>query len=564
MCSMRRNWWIGLLAGALIAMALPRDAAANVYAARLAITNPDTSAFDGDFTDGSDALVGFYLNDTASAVTIRIIDVNGGATVAELDGGSRARGFHAVPWDGTGTQPGGQYRIQVTAEQPSPSTTDWTMIYDSGDIDIFTRGVAVNVNPDDPNFGLTFASNDGGPLGTGINIFNPDGSSHDPFLVAADVSLGGTVDYGTEAPIFAVMDSLGRLYVSNRDRGEILRINRDYSATVMLDSLTFPKGIYVAGSGTDFVMYFAADNKIWRAPIGDGDSYNTSALELIGEFTGFFPHQVMLDDDGALYSTLRTGNGLGDDGAGIRKFDISGTLPVTDNDVLWTLDESRTWIANDLLLDRGADLSSSSDDILYYCTRAGSNNNGDGVWRVNDINSFFPDTVRVITEDAFYGPGADDNINARATMDFDPAGNIILMENSNEHVFFFSPPGDGPTNSYTHTAPDTFTVTNVVGIGDDNGVVADGYRLEGNYPNPFNPTTTIAYALGASGSTTITIYDVLGREVRTLVDAVQPAGQHEVRWDGRNDRGEAVPSGVYIYRLNSGSFTASQRMNLVR
>ena len=78
----------------------------------------------------------------------------------------------------------------------------------------------------------------------------------------------------------------------------------------------------------------------------------------------------MRDDDGALYTTLRANNDLGSDGRGIRKYDISGSLPVTDTDALWFLFETKTFIANDLLLDHGIDPNTSTDDILYYCTRA--------------------------------------------------------------------------------------------------------------------------------------------------------------------------------------------------
>ncbi len=96
--------------------------------------------------------------------------------------------------------------------------------------------------------------------------------------------------------------------------------------------------------------------------------------------------------------------------------------------------------------------------------------------------------------------------------------------------------------------------------------VPSAFALEQNYPNPFNPRTTIKYTvagarsqgLGAS-EVRIVIYDVLGREVATLVNAKQMPGEHEVRFDGR-----ALSSGVYFYRLSAGSYTAVRRMLLVR
>ncbi len=540
-----------------------QQALANVYASQLQITNPDTSQFDGNFEDGSGALILFYLNDDASSVSIDVIDVSTNASIATIDGGAMTRGLNSVAWDGSGTVDNGQYVLRVTAEQPNASTTDWNLFYDSGDINIFTRGMATVTDQNDPNFGLTFTSNDGGPLGTGINIYNPDGSFHDPFLVAADVTSGGTVTYGTDAPIFAVLDAQGRIYVSLKDLGQIMRINRDYSTQLLIDGLTLPTGLYVEGDGADFTLYVSANNQVLRANIGTADTFNPNNMDVVANFSGFFPRQIMRDDDGAMYVTLRAGTGLGDDGRGIRKYDISGTLPVTDDDAVWFMGEDRTFIANDLLLDHGADPNSSADDILYYCTRAGGGNDQDGIWRINDVNSFFPDTVRIMTENTFYG--GDENVNARSAIDFDAAGNIVFMENSNEHVFHLSPPGVGATNSFTTTAPENFTVdAGVVGIGDDDGLLPTAYRLDANYPNPFNPSTTIEYQLAKTGQTTLIVYNSLGQQVRTLVNGIQSAGQHTSVWDGRDNAGKAVASGVYILRMQSGKFAKSQRMTLLR
>ena len=540
-----------------------QTALANVYASQMEISNPDSTEFDGSFADGSGALIWFFLNDTATAVTIDIIDTGSSSSVATIELADLSRGQHAIPWDGSGTESMKEYNIQVFAEQPNASSTEWTQFFDSGRIFIFTRGVATVTDQTDPNFGLTFTSNDGGPLETGINIYNPDGSFHDPFLVAADITSGGTIDYGTDAPIFAHLDAEGRIFVSNKDLGQIMRINRDYSTQVVIEGLTFPKGIYLEGEGEDFTIYVAADNQVLRANIGTAETFDAANMELIANFSGFLPHQVMLDDDGALYCTLRSDNSLGSDGRGIRKYDISGTLPVTDNQASWFLGEDRTFIANDLLLDSGADPSTSADDILYFCTRAGSGFDQDGIWRIDDINSFFPDTVRIVTENTFYG--ADDNINARATMDFDAAGNIILMENSNEHVFFFSPPGEGATNSFTSTSAEAFTVDEgLVGIETISSAIPSTYQLEDNFPNPFNPSTTIRYQLAASGFTQLRIFNTLGEEVRTLVYDNQTAGTYSATWDGLNNAGQQVASGIYIYSLKSGDFFQSKRMTFLK
>lgn len=93
---------------------------------------------------------------------------------------------------------------------------------------------------------------------------------------------------------------------------------------------------------------------------------------------------------------------------------------------------------------------------------------------------------------------------------------------------------------------------------------AEGYQLSQNYPNPFNPTTTISWKLAVGSHVELAIYDLLGQRIRTLVDGNKPAGAHQAQWDGRDDRGRAVSSGVYVYQIEAGGFVQSRKMLLVR
>jgi len=89
-------------------------------------------------------------------------------------------------------------------------------------------------------------------------------------------------------------------------------------------------------------------------------------------------------------------------------------------------------------------------------------------------------------------------------------------------------------------------------------------RLDANIPNPFNPRTTIGYAIAHDGAVTLTIYDVSGRKVRVLVNQRQQADTYHVTWDGTNDAGQSVASGVYFYRLRAGKFIQTRRMVLLK
>ncbi len=92
-----------------------------------------------------------------------------------------------------------------------------------------------------------------------------------------------------------------------------------------------------------------------------------------------------------------------------------------------------------------------------------------------------------------------------------------------------------------------------------------GFELSQNYPNPFNPETVIKYQLPVASKLTIKIYNILGNEIRTLVDGKQPAGSHSAIWDGRNNSGKSVSSGIYFYRIIvNDEFKQTKRMLLMK
>jgi len=95
-------------------------------------------------------------------------------------------------------------------------------------------------------------------------------------------------------------------------------------------------------------------------------------------------------------------------------------------------------------------------------------------------------------------------------------------------------------------------------------LVPGSFMLHQNYPNPFNPTTEIKFDLPQSASVNLTVYNLLGREIRSLVDETLPAGVHVVVWDGRDDTGQAVASGIYFYRLSSDAYSARKKMLLLK
>jgi hypothetical protein len=95
-------------------------------------------------------------------------------------------------------------------------------------------------------------------------------------------------------------------------------------------------------------------------------------------------------------------------------------------------------------------------------------------------------------------------------------------------------------------------------------IVVPVTRLKQNRPNPFNPLTEIQYSLASEGRTELSIYNVSGRLVRTLVASPQPVGEYQVIWNGRDNQGRSVASGVYVYRLKTADFEESRRLVVLR
>ena len=100
--------------------------------------------------------------------------------------------------------------------------------------------------------------------------------------------------------------------------------------------------------------------------------------------------------------------------------------------------------------------------------------------------------------------------------------------------------------------------------GDFKPKAASGYELYQNYPNPFNPSTNINFDLPKAAQVTINVYDIQGSQVKTLINNYYPAGSHRVVWDGTNNSGEKINSGIYFYELSSGMTRIVKKMQLLK
>jgi len=126
-------------------------------------------------------------------------------------------------------------------------------------------------------------------------------------------------------------------------------------------------------------------------------------------------------------------------------------------------------------------------------------------------------------------------------------------------VFSFQQDGDGIPGYF-----DNIVVNSLVSSVDEQTPIASEFILNQNYPNPFNPETNISYQLSEGANIFLIVYDMLGREIRTLVSDYQPAGNYTVAWNGKDESGNIVPSGIYLYSLKLGKSAESKKMVLLR
>jgi len=110
----------------------------------------------------------------------------------------------------------------------------------------------------------------------------------------------------------------------------------------------------------------------------------------------------------------------------------------------------------------------------------------------------------------------------------------------------------------------SFSSSNSVGVDNRGEIYPHGFALHQNYPNPFNPITTLRYDLPENSLVNIIIYDMLGREVKTLVNTTQDAGFKSVVWNATNDHGKPVSAGVYLYQIQAGDFVQTKKMVLLK
>jgi hypothetical protein len=332
------------------------------------------------------------------------------------------------------------------------------------------------------------------------------------------------------------------------------------------------------GLGTDYdyvTLKYCSDGGAWRrydGPAGSHDQGRALAVDGSGNVyvTGYsigsgtdydYATIKYLPDGDTAWVRRYNGAGNGSDQAGAIAVDNSGNVYVTGQSQGSGTDKDYATIkylpSGDTAWVRRYDGPANGEDVA---TAIALDNSGNvyvtGVSTGSGTGSDFATVKYLANGDSgwvmrYDGP-ANDNDGA-LDIAVDDSGNVYVTGQSS---------GSGSSYDYCTIK----YVQGVTGVKDETGdrERPSEFDLSQNYPNPFNPSTKIEFTLAKSGFVTLQIYDTLGRKVSTLVSEELSSGYKSVIWDGKNDEGGDVASGVYFYQLKVGDFSEPKKMLLLK
>ena len=198
------------------------------------------------------------------------------------------------------------------------------------------------------------------------------------------------------------------------------------------------------------------------------------------------------------------------------------------------------------------------------------------------INSSTDETIPFTWETSY---DVDSDVTYRLTVTLDYLGNVYTQDYENitdsstaistyEYAVFMTDLNLSLWNiDYVVEASDEeFTVISQAGefilvntsLSIASEIIPEAFALHQNYPNPFNPITSLRYDLPQDGLVNVTVYDMMGRIVKTLVNSSQTAGYKSIQWNATNDRNEPVSAGLYLYTIQAGEFRQTKKMVLLK
>ncbi len=236
--------------------------------------------------------------------------------------------------------------------------------------------------------------------------------------------------------------------------------------------------------------------------------------------------------------------------------DIQGNIDITDAETIYGLGVAVNgssffpgWLG------WGPSMMANENSKLWDDGTHGDAIAGDTVFTRQTL--FSPDSADAIGIEFKFGIGGGDNEGGEGGFGNNHIENIDDTNSEYRLYTQFGSINPAFFDAWDYDNPSTPTAVRYTGT-------AYTFDLKSNYPNPFNPSTAIEYSLAKSSDVMLTVYDVLGKKVATLVSESQTSGVYTVTWNGLNDQGIRVASGFYFYRLTAGDYTSVQKMLLLK
>ena len=244
---------------------------------------------------------------------------------------------------------------------------------------------------------------------------------------------------------------------------------------------------------------------------------------------------------------------IGTSGGGVSKFDGTDWTTYTDQDGLGGSDV--------------VDIAAEDNGVVWFATKRGGISKFDGTnWKTFKYEDVLDAYLNYVTSIVIDDEGNKWFGSVYGVYKYDGTSWTTYHTESgliNDGVYSTAIDVDGNIwfgtgGGVSMLKPETSTT-----VKDENEIPVE-FALHQNYPNPFNPTTTIEYSLPKRSQVTLKIFNILGQRVRTLIDESKSIGEYSMQWDGMNDEGISMSSGIYFYHLQAGKFSQTRKMLLLR
>jgi hypothetical protein len=422
-----------------------------------------------------------------------------------------------------------------------------------------------------------------------VRRYNGPGNGDDKAYAIA-VDTGGNVFVtGTSYDSLTGFDYLTIKYKQNGDTAWVRRYNGpgngvDTAVAIAVDNLG---NAYVSG-GSRGVGYYLDYATIKYKPDGD----TAWVRRYSGLDQGNAAHAIAVDDSGNVYVTGQSRNGPISSSYATIKYR-------SDGEIAWT-SRYRGWffssVGSDLALDNVGNLyvtgwSDGPSGVYDYVTLKYNASDSNPIWEArydgpdNEYDGAYG--IAVDPSGNVYVTGESDKIEQTisgykftsdcATIKYSPAGDTLWTRRYNG----WADSNDAGLDIATDTRGNVYVTGKSFGsnfdyvtikyssktrVGEEAGQenIPSRFVLGQNFPNPFNPVTSIEYYLPKSTWVNLLVYNILGQRVRVLVDEHQSPGYKSVQWDGKDSQGKEVTSGIYFYRIEAGNFVQAKKMVLIR